>query len=90
MSRGTLWIKDDELLRPIKVETGATDGTLTEVSGPDLSEGTEVVVAEIHEDRSSGDTKNPFAPQFFRGGQRRGGGGGSGAGGGGSQRGGRG
>jgi HlyD family secretion protein len=88
-TRGTIWVKDDELLRPIKVETGATDGNMTEISGPEVNEGMEVVVAEVHEDSNSGDTKNPFAPQFFRGG-RKGQGGAGGGGGRGGQKGGRG
>ena len=95
ITSGTLWLKDkdDEQLHSIKVETGASDGTLTEVSGPEVTEGMEVVVAEIREDHSGGETKNPFAPQFFRGGRggggggRGGGGGGGGAGGGGGGRG---
>ena len=84
ITSGTLWVKDkdDDQLHSIKVETGASDGTLTEVSGPNISEGLEVVVAEIREDHSSGETKNPFAPQIFRGGGRGGRGGGGGGGGG--------
>ena len=74
-SEGTVWVKDDEFLRPVKVHVGASDGTETEISGPDVTEGMEVVVAEVHEEHSNSDTKNPFAPQFFRG--RRGGRGGA-------------
>src|SRR5262249_31786264 len=78
--RGTLWVKDEEFVRPISVEVGMTDGTLTEVSGPDLTEGMDVVVGEIREDHSTSDTKNPFAPQFFRGGRSQGQGQGQGQG----------
>jgi HlyD family secretion protein len=81
-NHGTVWAKDDHYVRPIDVEVGASDGLFTEISGPDLSEGMEVVMSEIREDRG-GDAKNPFAPQFFRGGGGgRGGQGGGGGGGG--------
>jgi HlyD family secretion protein len=80
-SHATIWVKDDHYVRPIDVEVGASDGLSTEVSGPDLSEGLDVVISEIREDRMT-DAKNPFAPQFFRGGGGRGGPGGGGGGGG--------
>ena len=43
-----LWVKtaDEQHVRPIEVETGQTDGTMTEVSGKDVKEGMEVVVGE--------------------------------------------
>jgi HlyD family secretion protein len=70
--RGRLWIRDGDFLRPIEVQIGATDGTQTEVSGSELSEGLEVVVGEIRKEiASSGDTTNPFAPKFFGGGQKK-------------------
>jgi HlyD family secretion protein len=69
--RGRLWIQDGDFLRPIEVQIGATDGTQTEVSGSELSEGMEVVVGEIRkENASGGDTTNPFAPKLF-GGQKK-------------------
>ncbi len=70
--RGRLWIQDGEVLRPIEVQIGATDGSQTEVSGSELSEGMEVVVAEIrNENADGGDTTNPFAPKLFRGSQKK-------------------
>ena len=79
-NHGTVWVKEDDMLRPISVQIGATDGTRTEISGADISDGMEVVVGQVREDHAaSTDTKNPFAPQFFRGG-RGGGGGGQGGG----------
>jgi HlyD family secretion protein len=58
-----LWIKDDGFVRPVEVQIGISDGTSTEVSGPDLKEGMEAVIGESRtEDLSKDDTKNPFLP----------------------------
>jgi HlyD family secretion protein len=73
---GTLWVKEDDFVRPIEVEVGISDGFQTEVSGPDVRDGLQIVYAEVREDQFA-DAKNPFAPTF-RGG--RGGGGGQGGG----------
>jgi HlyD family secretion protein len=67
---GTIWIKDGQYVRPVSVTVGPTDTFNTEVSGPDLKEGAEVIVGEIHEE-DAGQTTNPFAPQVFRRGGRR-------------------
>ena len=81
----TLWVKDGDFVRPVKVTAGATDDIDTEVRGPDLNEGMEVVVGEIVRDASaSSGSTNPFAPPQMRrgpgGGGRPGGGGGGGGG----------
>lgn len=68
---GTLWLADGAFAKPVKVKTGITDGTNTEVSAPELKEGAQVIVGEARpDDTSGGDAKNPFMPQF---GRRRGG-----------------
>jgi HlyD family secretion protein len=72
-----LWVKEDDFVRPIEVEVGISDGFQTEVSGPDVRDGLQIVYSEVREDQFA-DAKNPFAPTF-RGG--RGGGGGPGGGG---------
>jgi HlyD family secretion protein len=41
---GVLWIRQGDLLGPIKVRVGLSDGVITEVSGGGLSEGAEIVV----------------------------------------------
>jgi HlyD family secretion protein len=43
-----LWAKDKdgEHVRPVEVQVGLSDGKLTEVSGPDVKEGMEVVIGE--------------------------------------------
>ena len=41
---GWLWIRQGNLVRPIAVQVGLSDGLMTEVSGEELAEGTAVVV----------------------------------------------
>jgi HlyD family secretion protein len=67
--RGRLWVRDGDYVRPVNVRIGVTDGSQTEVSGPDVSEGMEVVAGEVRkEDRADGgDTTNPFMPKLFKG-----------------------
>jgi HlyD family secretion protein len=65
--QGTLWVKDGDYVRPVRVQVGATDSALTEVSGADLADGTEVVVGENKDRASEVTTTNPFAPQFGKG-----------------------
>jgi multidrug efflux pump subunit AcrA (membrane-fusion protein) len=46
----TVWVvADDGLVRPIKVQTGLSDGLVTEIKGADLEAGTEVVVKVVRE-----------------------------------------
>ena len=65
MTPGVVWVADNGLVRPVRVLTGLTDGTQTEVSGEDLAEGVEVVVGEQVR-AVAADTTNPFTPQFRR------------------------
>jgi len=68
-NHATIWVEDDELLRPIAVTTGLSDSSATEIRGDGLSEGVKVVVGEVF--KTGGDnTTNPFAPQLFGGGRR--------------------
>jgi HlyD family secretion protein len=67
--RGRLWIKDGKFVQPIDVQIGSSDGTQTEISGDDVTEGMKVVMGEAKGDNltDGGDTTNPFAPKIFRG-----------------------
>jgi HlyD family secretion protein len=47
---GTLWVRDGDFLRPISLTLGLSDGIRTEVFGPDLYEGMEVVVGANQRD----------------------------------------
>jgi HlyD family secretion protein len=64
----TVWVDEDGFARPIQIETGLTDGTQVEVVSGDLKEGTQVIVGETR--REEVQTKNPFVPAMFRGGNR--------------------
>jgi HlyD family secretion protein len=63
---GRLWAKDGDFVRPVEVLVGPSDGSFTEVSGKDLTEGMEVVFGEARTEQVS-DTTNPFAPSLFKG-----------------------
>ena len=64
--RGTVWVDDNGFARSIKVRTGVTDGTKVEIVSGELKEGMSVIVGEVRHQESD-ETKNPFAPTFFRG-----------------------
>ncbi len=64
VEHGQIWIKEGPLVKPIKVRIGGSDGIDTEVSGPDLKEGMEVIVGELTADQAA-DLSNPFAPKLF-------------------------
>ncbi len=61
---GRLWIKDGSFVRPADVNIGLTDGSLTEIQGDILKEGTKVVTGEIEQSQAADDTTNPFTPKF--------------------------
>jgi len=66
--RGRLWVQDGKFVRPIEVQIGASDGTLTEVAGDKVTKGMEVVMGEGRKEAAGGDdTTNPFAPKLFKG-----------------------
>lgn len=48
-----LWIDEGPFVRPVKVRTGASDGTMTEVSGTGLREGMEVVTGDANGDQET-------------------------------------
>ena len=66
-----LWIKDGAYVRPLKIKSGLTDGTNTEVQGEGLKPGLQVVTGEVQQDQTDTTTKNPFTPQMGRRGPRR-------------------
>lgn len=61
--RGTLWVKQDEFVRPVSVEIGLTDGIQTEISGGDIEEGTEIVIGQ-NQQNDPEDAATPFLPQI--------------------------
>lgn len=66
--RSTIWLQDGNFVRPLRVQVGSSDGTLTEVSGEGLTEGLEVVIGEGRSNGSDS-TSNPFAPKLFNSGK---------------------
>lgn len=69
--RGTVWLPQGSLVRPVRVSLGLNDGNQTEVSSPDLQENTAVVIGEAEGQAGGGKPVagggSPFAPQIFRG-----------------------
>jgi len=66
--RGTIWVQDGKFVKPLRVRVGWSDGTMTEVSGAGLEEGTEVIIGESRQVNNGDSTSNPFAPKMFGGG----------------------
>ncbi len=66
-TRGTVWLPAGNEVKPLKVKVGLTDGSLTEVSGPELKPGLPVVVAEVEKGEQAPGSASPFTPQIFRG-----------------------
>ncbi len=67
-ARGVIWVPQGSLVRPITVSLGLSDGSLTEVSSGELTEGTPLVVGEM-ESQSAGQPApggSPFTPQLFK------------------------
>jgi HlyD family secretion protein len=62
----TLWLPQGSEVQPVKVKVGLSDGTMTEVSNPELKAGMLVVVAEVAKAAEAGGSASPFAPQIFR------------------------
>jgi HlyD family secretion protein len=62
---GTIWIQDGGYVRPIVVNVGLSDGSMTEVQSDRLREGMEIVVGELVRSSGTAQTTNPFTPQVF-------------------------
>jgi HlyD family secretion protein len=62
---GQVWIKDGEIVRPVRVRTGITDGSNVEIISEELEEGTLVVISALYDEEQEEQvtqTNNPFAP----------------------------
>ena len=62
---GTIWLRDGDLVRPMDVKVGTSDGANTAVVAENLQEGVEVVTGETTSG-SQNTTKNPFLPSIIR------------------------
>ena len=67
-SHGSLWKidSDGKHVRPVDVQIGLTDGTMTEVSGPDVKEGMEVIVGQTLGSEPNLPQPKPATSPFFR------------------------
>jgi HlyD family secretion protein len=66
--RGVLWAPEGKYVKPIPVQTGQSDNTMTQVQGQGVAEGLVVVTGvQTQAAASSADVTNPFAPRFPRG-----------------------
>jgi HlyD family secretion protein len=63
-----VWVPQGDLVRPVQVTLGLSDGSLTEVSSPELKAGTPVVVGEMtsQSNGSPAPGGSPFTPQLFK------------------------
>ena len=64
--RRLLWVPDGAYVRPIKVQAGISDGTMTAVQGDGLAEGMQIITGLKSRGGQSDDARNPFTPQFLR------------------------
>ncbi|MCL2347576.1 MAG: efflux RND transporter periplasmic adaptor subunit [Planctomycetaceae bacterium] len=65
--KGRVWVVDsNNLVKPLDVTVGATDGIVTEVAGDDVKEGLSVVTGEeeASADKNEEEASNPFLPKF--------------------------
>lgn len=63
---GVLWLESGSYVRPVSVELGVTDGTMTSVRGEGLNEGSIVVTGiETKESAAEESGSNPFMPQIW-------------------------
>jgi HlyD family secretion protein len=63
---GIVWVPEGNLVRPVQVKIGLSDGALTEISGEALQEGQPVVIGEKQTATGQTASANPFTPQLRR------------------------
>ena len=61
-----VWVPEADQVRPVKVQVGLSDGTMTEIDGGGLQAGAQVVIAEKQPTDRDTATTNPFTPQLRR------------------------
>jgi len=62
--KGTVWLTAGELVRPLEVTVGISDGANTAVTSESLQEGQDVVIGEAA--AANAQTRNPFLPPTIR------------------------
>jgi HlyD family secretion protein len=61
---GLVWVQYGEQVKPLKVNVGITNGSMTEISGNEIKEDIEVIIGQNTAEKGATDTTNPFTPQF--------------------------
>lgn len=59
-----VWVQDGKFVRPVAVETGLSDGVMTEIIGGDVKEGMQIVVGGSIETREVGQRATMGAPSI--------------------------
>jgi HlyD family secretion protein len=63
-TRATLWVPEGDYVKPIRVRSGLSDGTNTEVQGEGLTEGMGIVTGVETQPTNPDVATNPFTPKF--------------------------
>jgi len=63
--QGLLWVRDGNYVRPINVNVGSSDGTMTEIEGNEVKDGLEAIVGE-QQHMTDEKIVSPFTPQTMR------------------------
>ena len=64
-TENVVWVQEGAFVRPIRVTTGLSDGSQTEVQGDKVSEGMEIVTGEAVRTAAGNEAASPFTPQVF-------------------------
>ncbi|HVP09900.1 MAG TPA: efflux RND transporter periplasmic adaptor subunit, partial [Phycisphaerae bacterium] len=64
-TQNLVWVQDGAFVRPVRVTTGLSDGSQTEIQSDSLTEDTPVVIGEAVRSATGNETTNPFTPQVF-------------------------
>jgi HlyD family secretion protein len=62
--QGIVWTAEGNYVKPIKVRTGMSDGTMTEIEGDGIKEGMQIITGEQQQTGTNTGTTNPFVPQI--------------------------
>jgi len=64
-AQATVWVEEGMFVRPVRVKTGLSDGSMTEINGKDLAEGASVVIGESERTAEAGPAteRSPLMPQ---------------------------
>ena len=67
---GMVWIREGDVVKPVRVRTGLSDGSFAELIGEQLTEGMEVVISakyDMKKESQRGKTSSPLVPQMGSG-----------------------